>query len=112
MTLIEEYRKIAKERWEYLEHGNSRKGNKCFDKLVKIAMELNKCDGLEKLIILLDDENDGVKFETASILLFVCEDEAIQALEKVATKRGVLSFCAEQTLIEWKAGNMKFPFED
>ena len=37
MTLIEEYRKIAKERWEYLEHGNSRKGNKCFDKLDKIA---------------------------------------------------------------------------
>lgn len=111
MQWIEDFRKIAKERWEYLEHGNSRKGNVCFDKLKRISTEMYEKNQLQQLSVLLNDADDGVIFEAATKLLFAYPEQAIHALNKLSKRRGMISFCAEQTIRQWKAGKMKNPFE-
>ena len=111
MHWIEDFRRTAKERWEYLEHGNSRKANGCFDKLKRISSEMYEQNQLQQLSVLLIDADDGVVFEAASKLLFVYPEQAIHALNKLSQKRGMISFCAEQTVRQWKEGKMKNPFE-
>jgi len=104
---INEFRMLAEERWYHIENGDSRRGNKCFDKLTKIVTVLKDEGKLEELAVLLGDENEGVRFETASKLLHLYPAEAVRELELIAKKKGSLPFVAKQTLQQWKEGNMK-----
>lgn len=103
----EEFRNIAEKRWEYLEKGDSRNGNKCFEELEKLIIEFKEEGNLENLIVLLEDSNDGVKLEVASKLISYYPVKSVQVLESLACKRGILPFTAKQTLKQWKAGVMK-----
>lgn len=104
---IAKFKCIAQKRWEYLEKGDSKNGNKCFDELTKLVSELKIKNELDKLIALLEDTNDGVKFETASKLLLLYPTKAEPVLEHLANKRGILPFAAKQTLKQWKAGKIE-----
>lgn len=104
---IEQFRDIAEKRWKYLEIGDSKNGNKCFDELQKLISEFKAENNLDSLIVLLEYPNDGVKFETASKLLSFYPIKSVQVLESLTVKRGILSFVAKQTLKQWKAGKMK-----
>lgn len=104
---VEQFRDIAEKRWEYLEKGDSKNGNKCFDELQKLIVEFKAENNLESLIVLLENPNDGVKLETASKLLSFYPAKSVQVLESLAVKRGILPFTAKQTLKQWKAGKMK-----
>jgi len=99
---VMEFRSIAKERWVYLENGDSKNGNKCFDRLGKLVSTLKDRNDLEKLVVLLDDMDDGVKFEAASKLLSLYPNESESALKCVSQKKGVLPFAAKQTLKQLK----------
>lgn len=98
---VETFRKIAIERWEYLNNGNASKGNKCYDKLRKLYFELQEANALDALAMLLDDEDDGVKFEAAQKLLPHYPEKAKKALEEIAPKMGSLAFVATETLKWW-----------
>ena len=102
---IEEFKNIAKKRWVYLENGDSKNGNKCFNELEKIIKEYKQNDNLEKLLVLLEDSNDSVKFEIASKLVKFYPGKSIPVLESLANKRGILPFAAKQTLKQWKFKN-------
>ena len=104
---IERFRDIAEKRWEYLEKGDSKNGNKCFDELEKMIIELKAENNLKGLIVLLEYPDDGVKLETASKLLSLYPTKSVQVLESLAMGRGILPFTAKQTLKQWKAGKMK-----
>lgn len=99
---------IAKKRWEYLDNGDSSKGNKCYDELLLIAKELRDEGNLIILNVLLDDENEGVQFEVATKLVTLNLKNAENTLEKLSEKKGVLPFSAKMTLRQWRAGNLKF----
>lgn len=103
---VEQFRDIAEKRWEYLEKGDSKNGNKCFDELEKLITEFKAENDLESLIVLLEYPNDGVKLETASKLLPIYPVKSVQVLESLTIKRGILPFTAKQTLKQWKAGKM------
>ena len=40
--IIKEFRILAEERWYHLENGDSKRGNKCFDKMTKIVEVLKE----------------------------------------------------------------------
>ena len=105
---IERFREVAIERWVHLDEGNSKKGNKCYGELLKIAQELRNENQLEDLEILLDDENDAVKFEAGTKLLTINSKRAEQTLEKLTKKKGTLPFTIKMTLKTWRAGNLSF----
>jgi methionine synthase I (cobalamin-dependent) len=102
------FSEMAKKRWEYLDNDDSTMGNKCYEELLKLAQELRDEGKLQKLDVLLDNENEGVLFETASKLLTLNLRKAEQTLERLADKKGVLPFTAKMTLKQWKAGKLKF----
>lgn len=104
--MVEQFKNLAEKRWEYLEKGDSRNGNKCFDELQELIVNFKEEDSLESLIVLLEYPNDGVKLETASKLLPFYPVKSVQVLESLAIKRGILPFTAKQTLKQWKAGKM------
>lgn len=99
---IAEFRLLAQRRWRYLEKGDSRNGNECFEKLRKLADELIKENRLEELSVLLKDPDDSVKFEAASKLLMLNSPEAEDVLANIAVKKGILPFTARQTLMQCK----------
>lgn len=102
------FKEIAHERWVQLEDGNSKKGNKCYEELLAIAIELRDENKLNELEVLLDESDDGVIFEAASKLLTVNHKKAAKAMDDVASKKGILPFSARQTLKQWKSGRLKF----
>ena len=104
---VEQFKDIAEKRWEYLEKGDSKNGNKCFDELEKLIAEFKVENSLENLVVLLEYPNDGVKLEVASKLLSLYPDKSVQVLESLTSKRGILPFAAKQTLKQWKVGEMK-----
>lgn len=105
-NLINQFRICAEERWKYLELGDSKNGNKYFNELTKIADELRSESKLEELSVLLDDLDDGVKFEAASKLLSINYAKAEEILVCLTKKKGVLPFTARQTLKQWKSCNI------
>ncbi len=102
------FKEAAHDRWVYLEDGNSKKGNKCYEELLTIAQELQNEGKLHELEVLLDESDDGVIFEAASKLLTINIKKAVEAMNSVASKKGILPFSAKQTLKQWKEGNLKF----
>lgn len=102
------FKEIASDRWGHLENGDSNKGNKCYDELLDIAVELRSEGKLIELETLLDDIEDGVKFEAASKLLTINSKKAEKALVSITEKKGALPFTAKMTLKQWKAGKLKF----
>lgn len=98
---IETFRKIAIERWGYLNNGNASKGNKCYNKLNKLYADIVAENGTDELVVLLDDNNDCVRYECASKLLFRHSKKAQIILEELSKKTGHIAFVAEQTL-KWK----------
>lgn len=105
---VNKFKEIAKKRWEYLKKDDSKAGNKCYDELLSIAVELCNENQLHELSVLLDNENDGVRFEAASKLLTINFEKAVNTLEKLTEKKGTLPFSAKMTLRQWKVGNLKF----
>ena len=98
---VEIFRETAIERWQHLDNGNASKGNKCYNKLIKLYDDLVEEGGTDELALLLDDSNDCVRYECASKLL-VCHSEKAQTiLEELSTKKGHIAFVAEQTL-KWR----------
>ena len=106
--MIREFKKISKSRWIYLQNGDSRKGNQCYDKLVEISIDLREQGKLIELESLLGDPDDGTKFEAASILLTIDNKKAEEVLGEIAKKNGSIAFTAEMTLQQWKLGNIRF----
>lgn len=104
---IEEFKNIAQMRWVYMEKGDSKNGNKCFDKLNMLFKELKEENRMDSLKILLDYPNNGVKIETASKLLPFYPEKAMCVLEDLSMDRGILPFTAKQTLKQWKNGKME-----
>lgn len=105
---VSRFQELAKERWIYLEEGDSKNGNKCYDELLAIAKELRNEGKLNSLESLLVVDDDGVKFEAASKLLTVDNTNAEQVMVKITEKKGTLPFTAKMTLKQWRAGNLKF----
>lgn len=105
---VEKFREVAEKRWKYLDEGNSKEGNKCFDELLEIAKELRSENKLLELEQLLNDPSEGVKFEASSKLLTVNSKKAEKAMTEITKKKGSLPFTAKMTLKQWKAGNLKF----
>lgn len=103
---ILKFQQIARERWQYLEEGNARKGNRCFDQLEKIATKMKENNRIGELSILLDDPADSVRYETAVNLLPVSQytQKAEEVLEKIGEGRGMLPFTAREDLAFWQSG--------
>lgn len=99
---VEMFRKIAIERWEYLNNGNASKGNKCYNKLNKLYADFETERETDELLLLLEDSNDCVRYECASKLLFSHSEKAQVILEELSEKTGHIAFVAEQTLKWWK----------
>ncbi|MEH7348808.1 hypothetical protein [Gottfriedia acidiceleris] len=105
---MNKFKEIAKKRWEYLNNDDSTKGNKYYDELLSIAKDLHSENKLHELCVLLENENIGVQFESASKLLTLSIDKVVKTLETITEKKGTLPFSAKMTLRQWRAGNLKF----
>lgn len=105
---VNKFGEIAMRRWQYLNNDDSTMGNKYYDELLILARELRDEGKLQELDVLLDNENEGVQFETASKLLTLNVTKAEQTLERLADKKGILPFTAKMTLRQWKIGKLRF----
>lgn len=99
---VEIFRETAIERWKHLDNGNASKGNKCYNKLIKLYDDLAAEDGTDELALLLDDSNNSVRYECATKLLFSHSKKAQMILEELCNEKGHIAFVAEQTLKWWK----------
>lgn len=95
---IDEFKRIASKRWQYLEKGDSKNGNICYNKLKEIVEKMKAQGELEELEILLNDADEGVQLEAASTLLLQNSSKAEEVLIKLSMKKGILPFTAKQTL--------------
>jgi len=100
--MISEFRNLAEIRWKYMDDDDSKNGNIYSDKLMIHRNLLKEADKLIELESLLDDENEGVRFEAACALLQLGSEEAIKTLIEMTTRKGMIPFVAKQTLKHWK----------
>jgi Fic family protein len=103
---VERFKDTAKDRWIHLKKGDSKKGNNCYDILNELANELHKEGKLIELEVLLEESDDGIKYEAASQLLTINSQKAEKALNKITENKGSLPFVAEMTLRHWKEGKL------
>jgi hypothetical protein len=108
--LISEYISLAISHGESTLSGDFKNGNKAYRKMEKIVEAIRNSDEMirKQFYILMYHENDNVKTWTASYLLGTYENEALEALTKIArNSKNIFSFNAEMTIKEWKLGNLK-----
>ena len=104
--LIERYETLAVV-WDA--ETNFPKANKIFDQLHAIALLLRpQAEGRHGLEKLLAHPNRGVRLKAAGECLAWDSNEAVAALENLVVPRGRHSLSAETTLIEFRAGRMRF----
>jgi hypothetical protein len=111
MTIEKEFINTIIAYGEQTESGNSSNTNKLFKKIVKIYLKL-KIDKNELFLILIKylfDSNEYISYHCATFLLEFNYPEAINRLESLAKGSGFCAFDTKMTLIEWRAGRLKFP---
>lgn len=90
------------------EEGNANKANKYYRRIEKrlkwLSEEGELCNGL--FLDLVNHQNDYVRYHAACALLHEKEEVALETLEKISEKRGILSFSAKMTISEFKKGNI------
>lgn len=91
--------------------GDFKNCNKAYDRIIVAARKLKDTpDGGEAVLIdLLSYADDSVKSWAAAYLLQLRPEEAVNTLEEVASRPGLVAFSAGMTLKEWRAGRLKLP---
>lgn len=87
--------------------GDYKVANKNYKSMVKAVDYLKNWKSLNILTPLLKHSNLGVRLWSATFLLSVNEDCAIQTLQELSHGNGITSFNAQITLREWQAGRLK-----
>lgn len=62
-------------------------------------------EGRQALTLLFTHANDDVASLAAAYLLRYATDEAVQVLERIARKKGLVGFQAQQALERWREGD-------
>ena len=112
-TIISEYRKYGKIRYESMLKGNYRRGNRAFDKMEKLFYELAKDKVLAKEVFgeLLENENVSLRTLIAAncLILKINEKRAEEVLKEIANseKYGIFSLNARMTLKVWREGELR-----
>jgi hypothetical protein len=102
---------IANEHAISFETGDFKKGNKCYTNKMKCLYFLYKNHQMKLLKEYLNNENVGVRGDTAYALLKFYPEECEKVLSEIAVGGyGFNSFNAEMVLSEWKKGTLGFPF--
>jgi|GEM_PF-1576052 hypothetical protein len=112
-TIISEYRKYGKIRYESMLKGNYRRGNRAFDKMEKLFYEVAKDKILAKEVFgeLLENENVSLRTLIAAkcLILKINEKRAEEVLDEIARneKDPIFSLDAEMTLKLWRMGELR-----
>jgi len=95
----------ANEKVEY------KKGNRYFSQAMTCAKKLYEKKSLDNLLPFVTNDNVGVRFLAAFVLLPFHKDLCEMTLQEIAEgNNGIGSFDAKMTLQEWKKGNLVFPY--
>jgi hypothetical protein len=107
--LIAEYTKSAIEHGLGTENGNSKRTNRAYDKIHRCYQSLKNFGdlGSQAITNLMEHENDSVKCWSAYHSLLYHRQKAVETLEDLAKKDGIIAFNAEMTLELWKKGTLK-----
>ena len=87
---------------------NPTASNKLHSEIHKIFNELRDCGQLGELEPLLFDENVNVVTYAAQYFLLENENMAVNALERLKSRKGFDPFIVDFTIKQWKSGEMKF----
>lgn len=102
------FQKATINQTEATEEGDFKTGNKNYSLITKAATYLKEHNAISELRPLLLNSSVGVRLWAASYLLPVFENESLLNLKKIVESSGIHSFTAENTIVEWKKGNLKF----
>jgi len=101
--LLEDYKQEAIQHGICSEEGDSRRGNKAYDKLHKILKEIKDQGEESRLIELFNDENRWVQLWAASHCLEFEEKKSLKKLKQIKKEKlPHISSDAEYTIMEWK----------
>ena len=106
-TALEKFEEAATKHTEATEQGDYKTANKCYAVIAKAVLFLKEQNEIQQLSVLLNHDSVGVRGWTATYLLPLKEQEAVQVLEQIAGGTGIHSFTAKTTLSEWRKGNLK-----
>ncbi len=86
--------------------------NKLFSQVQKCKMYLYENQQIHLLHTLFMHKNQHVRFSAASALLPLYEEECTKILSDIASGcHGLLSLNAQTTLMMWRDGELKFPYQ-
>ena len=108
-STISTFRQAALMHGEATLSGNYKAGNKCYNTIKKCYLLLKEKggDSINSLLPLLQDKNDSVATWAAYYLLPNQHQLAINTLQAIANKEGIIAFGAKTTLDEWQKGKLK-----
>lgn len=89
------------------DEGNNKVGNKQYKIIQDCYLQLKEQGKLNELKEYLNADNDFVCIWVATHLLNNFPKESERALQEIASKDNMASFIAENTLNEWRNGNLK-----
>jgi hypothetical protein len=108
--LVGQYRAAASKHGEATLRGTPRVANRNADVVAAVYRELRRRGDERALSALLDDDDRGVRGWAGAHALEFAPSEGESVLEILAAEDfGLVSFSAEITLEEWRAGRLRFP---
>ena len=108
--LVGRYRTAATTHGRGTIEGNSAETNEAANFLSAAYRELRRRNQEAVLSVLLEDPDPSVRGWAGSHVLEFAPDEAEPVLMALAADDlGIISFNAEMTLEEWRAGRLRFP---
>jgi hypothetical protein len=101
-TALELFIDAALKHGEATETGDYRAANLCYGDIVIAVSFIKENDNMMALEDLLHHESVGVRLWSASYLLPIVEDKAVDALKAISNVSAIHSFTAKTTLSEWE----------
>jgi len=86
----------------------SSKDKKNYNTINSVYHSLKEGNRLNELLALLDHEHPYVRMWASGYTLHLPNSKAEKVLTSLSKLRGNIGFCAENTLIAWKKGALKF----
>lgn len=88
--------------------GDHKVTNRNYDKLTVLVAKLRTCGEKGEAILrrLMKDESDAIAMCAATHSLPFAERDALDVLDSIARRGGVIGFSAETTVKEWKSGRL------
>lgn len=101
-TALELFVSAALKHGEATETGDYRSANLCYGDIVIAVSFIKENDNMIALEDLLYHESVGVRLWSASYLLPVAEDKAVDTLKAITNVSAIHSLTAQTTLNEWE----------